>query len=110
MESREPADPDDVACGVCREPVARDAARLLASRDDLSVVELRCPACASVTLGFVFSPDGLPAPARDTDATRPDAPAVTADDVIDMHLHLEAWRGDLRSLLDDGANPRGPAS
>jgi hypothetical protein len=97
MDPREPARLDDVACGVCREPVAHDQARLLASRDDLAVVELRCGACSSVTLGFVFTRE--PHDALRTQS-RPAMSPVTGDDVLEMHLHLEAWRGDLRSLVD----------
>jgi hypothetical protein len=98
MDLRQPADPDDVACGVCREPVAPDHARLLASRDDLAVLELHCSACASVTLGFVFTTDAVRRRRGHAGQAATAAP-VTADDVLDMHRHLEAWRGDLRSLL-----------
>ena len=103
MDPREPARLDDVACAVCREPVPHDQARLLASRDDLAVVELRCGACASVTVGFVFAPD-----IHDALRSRPAPARVSADDVLDMHLYLEAWQGDLRSLLNRGeARPPG---
>jgi hypothetical protein len=104
MDPREPARLDDVACGVCREPVAHDQARLLATREDLAVVELRCRVCASVTLGFVFTPDIHDAIRAHS---RPAAPPVSADDVLDMHLHLEAWQGDLQSLVD-GRQARRP--
>ena len=57
----------------------------------------RCEACTSVTLGFVFAGDDRHPP----DVVRlAGAPPLTADDVLDMHQHLAAWRGDLRSLLD----------
>jgi hypothetical protein len=95
--------PDDVACSVCREPVAPERTRLLARRDDLLFLELRCRTCASVTLGFVFAPDDRLLP----DTIRlAGAPAIGADDVLDMHRHLEAWDGDLQSLLDHGGRGR----
>lgn len=74
-----------------------ERSRLLARRDDLLVLELHCAACASVTLGFIFAPDDrlLPECLR-----LAGAPPVSADDVLDMHLQLEAWQGDLRSLLE----------
>jgi hypothetical protein len=102
MESRDQARPDDVACGVCREPVAHDRTRLVASRDDLVFLELHCRACSSVTLGFVFTDGaaGLPESVRLAGA-RP----VSADDVLDMHQYLGGWRGDLRSLLAGGGSP-----
>ena len=95
--------PDDVTCSVCREPVPSDRTRLLARRDDLVFVELRCRACASVTRGFVFAPDDRRLP----DALRlADSPAISADDVLDMHRLLEAWDGDLHALLADGGRRR----
>jgi hypothetical protein len=86
-----------VACSVCREPVGPARTRLLARRDDLLFLELRCGACASVTLGFVFARDDRHVP----DVVRlAGAPTITGDDVLDMHQHLAAWQGDLRSLLE----------
>ncbi len=94
--------PDDVACSVCREPVAPDRARVLARRDDLLFVEVDCRSCASVTLGFVFAEDDRLLP----DVIRlAGAPPISGDDVLDMHHHLEAWQGDLRSLLGRGDGP-----
>lgn len=101
MDSRDrPSGPaDDVACSVCREPVAPGGTRLLARRDDLLFLEVSCPACASVTLGFVFAADDIHVP----DVVRlAGAPPVSGDDVLDMHEHLAAWNGDLRSLLHQG--------
>ena len=102
MESRDQARPDDVACGVCREPVAHDRTRLVASRDDLVFLELHCRACSSVTLGFVFTDGAVALPESIRLAG---GPAVSADDVLDMHQHLGAWRGDVRSLLAGGGTP-----
>jgi hypothetical protein len=88
---------DDLACSVCREPVAPPRTRLLARRDDLLFVELRCAACASLTLGFVFTEDRRLLP----DVLRlADAPPISADDVLDMERHLAGWDGDLRGLLE----------
>lgn len=87
---------DEVACSVCREPVAPGRTRVLARRDDLLFLEVSCAACASVTLGFVFAEDDVQVP----DVVRlAGAPPISADDVLDMHHHLAAWDGDLRSLL-----------
>jgi hypothetical protein len=67
--------------------------KLLAWRDDLCFVQLDCRACLSTTLGFVA--DGR----AEGELEIPDAAPVTPDDVLDMHLLLAAWRGDLTGLL-----------
>lgn len=71
-----------------------DRIRLLARREDLAFVEIACTGCGSTTLGFVVGGDAA-------DAAPATATPVTADDVLDMHATLEAWQGDLRSLLAD---------
>ena len=89
---------DGSACTVCEERVPGDRIRLLARRDDLAFVEIACPGCASTTLAFVVAADGLlsdlPIPG--------DRPPVSADDLLDMHVLLRSWPGDLRSLLERG--------
>lgn len=90
---------DGSACTVCEERVPGERIRLLARRDDLAFVEIACPGCHSTTLGFVVAGDGL---LSDLPAGE-DRPPVSADDVLDMHVLLRSWRGDLRSLLERGA-------
>ena len=104
MDSRHRPRPraGDLACSVCREPVSPDRRRLLARREDIAFVELSCQACASVTLGFVFDSDG-----PEVDEVRVhEPPTVSADDVLEMHAVLEAWDGDLRTLLEGSRRPR----
>jgi hypothetical protein len=104
MEFPDQARPDDVACGVCREPADRDRTRLVARREDLVFFELHCRSCASVTLGFLFAEDGRDLP----DAIRlAGRPPVSADDVLDMQRHLESWQGDMRALLEGPAGAGG---
>jgi hypothetical protein len=97
---------DGIACSVCEAPVSGERIRLLARREDLAFVEIACRGCGSTTLGFLVDDavEGV------SDAARPVAEPVTADDVLDMHVALEAWQGDLRSLLDspspDAGRPR----
>ncbi|MCI0345052.1 MAG: hypothetical protein L0221_06335 [Chloroflexi bacterium] len=81
-----------IACSVCEAAVSGDRIRLLARREDLAFVEIACLDCRSTTLGFVIDGDAV-------GASSSEAPPVTADDVLDMHVALEAWQGDLRSLL-----------
>jgi hypothetical protein len=92
---------DGIACSVCEAAVAGDRIRLLARRDDLAFVEIACGSCASTTLGFVVGGEGDRADA----AATADPGPISADDVLDMHLLLEAWRGDLRGLLDPAPAP-----
>jgi hypothetical protein len=87
---------DRIACTVCEAPVGGDRIRLLARRDDLAFVEIACQSCSSTTLGFVVD-DGANGA---EDGATVDAGPVSADDVLDMHLLLETWRGDLLGLLD----------
>ncbi len=91
--------------------------RVLAEREDLAFVELPCPGCGARTLGLVTSRSGGGrrldlAPTCELGpadvARRAEAPPVDADDVLDMHRFLAAYRGDLHALLDrpggDGAD------
>ena len=89
---------DGIACSVCEAAVDGERIRLLARREDLAFVEIACPGCGSTTLGFVV--DG-----QADDALTSEAPPVNSDDVLDMHLALEAWHGDLRTLLGAPAAP-----
>jgi hypothetical protein len=89
---------DGIACSVCEAAVDGERIRLLARREDLAFVEIACSGCGSTTLGFVV--DG-----QAEDGPTSEAPPVSADDVLDMHLELEAWHGDLRTLLGADTAP-----
>jgi len=93
---------DGLTCTVCDEPVPPAGVRLLASRDDLVFLQLDCPACASTTLGFVMTGAGAGGPLEAADSIDPDAPPISADDVLDMYQLLAGWTGDLASLVRDG--------
>ncbi|HLX35920.1 MAG TPA: hypothetical protein VKR30_11850 [Candidatus Limnocylindrales bacterium] len=84
--------PDGVTCTVCEEPVPSGNIRLLASREDVAFLRIDCPACRSTTLGLAQAESGL------ADAPRPHDPAITTDDVLDMHEFLARWQGDLETL------------
>jgi hypothetical protein len=91
---------DGQRCTVCDAAVPVDRVKLLAWREDLAFLELRCADCLSTTLGFVMASqagaDGHPAPA---------AP-ISSDDVLDMHQLLATWHGDLTGLLSGSARRR----
>lgn len=100
-------------CTVCGAAVPADRIALLADRGDLAFVEVRCPVCGSQTLGLVLATatpghaprlaDGPHHPELGPgDEARLDgAPPVDVDDVVRMRRFLDAWTGDLRSLLDE---------
>jgi hypothetical protein len=92
--------PDGPRCTVCDERVPTERVKLLAWRDDLAFLQLDCRACLSTTLGFMAGgrAEGEPMPT----AVAP----VSADDVLDMHLLLATWRGDLTGLLGSSAPSR----
>jgi hypothetical protein len=85
-----------IACSACEAAVTGERIRLLARREDLAFVEIACADCGNTTLGFVVDESGSPNMAGRAAGASP----VSTDDVLDMHLALEAWQGDLRSLLD----------
>ena len=47
-----------VDCAACGSFVPTDRIRVLARRDDISFVEIDCPACRSESLGIVIAGDG----------------------------------------------------
>ncbi len=59
MDSRDRLPPfvNGVECAVCGRTVPRDGIRVLASRDDLTFVELACDSCRSESLGIVVATD-----------------------------------------------------
>ena len=97
-------------CTSCGTAIPGDHIDVLADRGDLAFVELRCPSCASCTMGLVTGPEadtGLAVldtavhPEMDptTDARLAGQPPMTWDDVAAMRALLTRWSGDLRSLV-----------
>ena len=85
--------PDGLRCTVCEERVPAERLQLLAWRDELVFLQIDCASCLSTTLGFVVSGAG------DAPVQVATAPAISSDDVLDMHQFLASWRGDLSALL-----------
>ena len=65
-----------VECAVCGLTVPRDGIRVLASRDDLTFVELACESCRSESLGIVVATDSWPI---DPGASQPFGEFLPAD-------------------------------
>jgi hypothetical protein len=89
---------DGAECAACGRPIPADRIRILAQREELAFAELPCEPCGSVSLA-IFAGMSTDQPGDADRAPFADAPALGADDVLDMHLFLDAWDGDLRSLV-----------
>jgi hypothetical protein len=108
---RTPPFENGVDCAVCGRTVPVERIRILASRDDLTFVELACAACQSESLGMIVggeSADGqgrygefLPA----DHARFREAVPIGADDVMTVRRLLQG--GDLDALVGRGDAPGG---
>ncbi len=98
-------------CAACGEPYEPGRIRLLAERDGLFFVDLACTACSSRAVAIVTvetdEDDGPQAHAGElaeiaatrTDPMPPTEPAITVDDVLDVHRVLEDFQGGTLELL-----------
>jgi hypothetical protein len=111
MDPRDRSSPfaNGVDCAVCGRIVPADRIRILASRDDLTFVELACTGCRSESLGMIVGGEAengvrygefLPA----DDARFRAALPIDVEDVLAVRRLLE--RGDLDALV----GPRGDGS
>lgn len=97
---------DGVVCAVCGGPVPIGSVQVLAHRDALAFLQVECGACKSTTLAFRLEGDGRDgrgSPPVDPPATSLRSGAVTADDVLDMHVFLRDWGGDVATLFAPAA-------
>lgn len=115
MDPRDHTPPfaNGVDCAVCGRIVPAERIRILASRDDLTFVELACTACRSESLGMIVGGEAdsrsaygefLPA----DDARFREALPIGADDMLTVRRLLED--GDLDSLVGPGHDSAGGAS
>jgi hypothetical protein len=106
---RTPPFADGVDCAVCGRIVPADRIRVLASRDDLTFVELACPACRSESLGMIVGGDAEDGArygeflAADHARFRAALP-IDVEDLVAVRRLLE--QGDLDALV----GPRGDGS
>jgi hypothetical protein len=111
---RTPPFENGVDCAVCGRNVPAERIRILASRDDLTFVELTCEACRSESLGMILGGDADGATGTTgygeflaaDDARFRQALPIGVDDVIAVRRLLEA--GDLDALVggdDPGGRP-----
>jgi hypothetical protein len=107
-------------CARCGQPYAAQGIRVLAQREEIAFVQLVCFACQIQTLALVT---GVPAASQAADggddlaaampagspedearSVDPSWPAISDDDVLEMHAFLAGYDGDLTGLLDGGAS------
>ena len=115
---RTPPFEDGVDCAVCGRTVPAERIRILASRDDLTFVELACAACRSESLGIVIGAEDAPDEAvavgpglvygefgpGDEERFREALP-IGVDDVLIVRQLLQG--GDLDALVGPGDGPDG---
>lgn len=111
-------------CGACGRPYRASGIRVLAQREDLAFVMLRCESCGTdglaliageatdvdrddIDVGTAFGsrvPGGGSSELTGSELARfRDQAPIGADDVLAMHTLLAGYRGDIRGLLaDDG--------
>jgi len=95
-------------CASCGQPYETGRIRVLAERDGLFFVDLGCAHCGSQAVAIVTvqidendarraeTPDLIPASAA---SSRPPAPAISADDILDAHELLDGFEGGVDALL-----------
>jgi len=95
-------------CSSCGRSYVQSRIRVLAQRDDLWFVSLRCANCGTSALGLVTvreDDEGTESPGfrgelTEADAARlADGPPVDVDDVIEAHRFLARFDGDFRRLF-----------
>ena len=108
---RTPPFQDGVDCAVCGLNVPAERIRILASRDDLTFVELTCAACRSESLGMIVAGGSDGSPGRygeflpADDARFREALPIGVDDVLTVRRLLQ--RGDLDALVGPADAPGG---
>jgi DNA-directed RNA polymerase subunit RPC12/RpoP len=97
------------ACAACGQPYGEAHIRLIAQREELFFLDLSCPHCGSQAVAIVtIQFDGDAASIEGGELVRsarrgaPGAdasPAISADDVLDVHALLGDFEGDVHQLI-----------
>jgi hypothetical protein len=100
------------SCATCGQSYRRSRIRVLAQRDELWFVSLRCAKCGSSALGLVTVKDADDEDTEETplftdwtDADRArlaEGAPVDSDDLIEAHRFLGRFDGDFRRLFGGG--------
>jgi hypothetical protein len=104
-----------LGCGACGRSYGTGQIRILAQREELFFVDLGCQSCGTRAVAVVtIQEDDEPVQmdpvelnvAHASERPGQTRPAVSADEVLDMHEFLAAYEGDIETLLgrsQDGA-------
>ena len=97
------------SCSACGRSYRPNQIRVLAQREELFFVRLSCRGCgtnsvAIVTIHVDDSEARLDAGELEETLDEPREPAVSGDDVLEMHAFLRDFDGDFQALF---GNPRG---
>ncbi len=97
------------ACGACGQAYGGGRILLIARREELYFVDLTCHHCGSQAVAIVtIQVDGETVTLEGGELVRalepepdvaPDGPPISADDVLDAHLVLQSFEGDIRQLI-----------
>jgi transcription elongation factor Elf1 len=103
-------------CPACGEAYGGSTMRLLAEREGLYFLDMECARCASRTVaivtvelddaeGSIADLSTMPERVPQLDRTLPGAPAVDADDVLEMHDFLQRFHGNVTHLFRAAITP-----
>jgi hypothetical protein len=96
-----------VSCSACGRSYRPNQIRVLAQREELFFVRLSCRGCGtqSVAIVTIHVDEGdtarLDAGELDETLDQPREPAVSGDDVLEMHAFLRNFDGDFQGLFGD---------
>jgi len=94
-------------CPHCQRPYEDADVRLLGQKDDSWILSLYCRSChVLAVVGLGVSSTGELSP-REIEHFK-QAPPLTSDDLLDMHLFLEHFDGDFRCLTERPAKSGKP--
>lgn len=84
------------ACPHCQRPFDEKDIRFLGRQEQTWMLSLHCPGCHVLALVGI----GVAADLEPHEIVRfREAPPISVDEVLDMHLLLREYRGDLRRLI-----------
>lgn len=93
----------NVACSVCGTRFRRSGLRVIRREDDVWQISARCPSCEKITLLMVkLDASGFVADVELNQAEQErfaGAPAISADDVLEMSGYLATFDGNFKALF-----------